>query len=446
MIDIMLNYRQSGHPGGSRSKVHLLVTTLLGGIMRWDIRHPEKPFGDRFVLVAGHTVPLVYATLTVFNHALRLKYAKTGDKRYLVPDVEHRAVLWEDLLKLRRNKGLPGHAEMEGKTLFFKFNTGPSGHGSPAAAGEAIALKRAGAGDVRVFAFEGEGGLTTGASHETKNTAWALGLRNLVYVVDWNDFGIDDHPVSSYIHGTPEDWFRPYGWRVFGAPDGSAFEPVLAALLEGVHSDNDGRPTAVWIRTRKGRGYGKYDYKSHGSPHAMNSPEYWETKRVFAEKYGVKFEGFGEPAPKDPQALRAQVRTNLERAIAVLREDGALVEYLADRLVEIGESVPDEHQGFRYRPSRDGGPAGQGRAEAGPKAGRLAAAEDDRIPFEDERLTDFRGYPPEMWAAAGAKLPNRAALAKWGSWANAWARKEYGRPVFAALSADLAESTNLAGF
>jgi len=58
----------------------------------------------------------------------------------------------EDLLFLRHNKGLPGHAEMEGKTLFFKFNTGPSGHGAPAALGEALALKHAGAGEVKVFA------------------------------------------------------------------------------------------------------------------------------------------------------------------------------------------------------------------------------------------------------------------------------------------------------
>ena len=28
-IDIMLNHRQSGHPGGSRSKVHVLLVTLL---------------------------------------------------------------------------------------------------------------------------------------------------------------------------------------------------------------------------------------------------------------------------------------------------------------------------------------------------------------------------------------------------------------------------------
>ncbi|MEP7158162.1 MAG: hypothetical protein ABI797_01925, partial [Chloroflexota bacterium] len=30
-IDLSLNYRQSGHPGGSRSKVHQLVALLLSG-------------------------------------------------------------------------------------------------------------------------------------------------------------------------------------------------------------------------------------------------------------------------------------------------------------------------------------------------------------------------------------------------------------------------------
>ena len=33
-IDLSLNYRQSGHPGGSRSKVHLLLAALLSGSMR----------------------------------------------------------------------------------------------------------------------------------------------------------------------------------------------------------------------------------------------------------------------------------------------------------------------------------------------------------------------------------------------------------------------------
>ena len=71
MIDLSLNYRQSGHPGGSRSKVHLFLALLLSGAMRWDVRRPWRPFADRFVLSAGHTVPLVYATLAVLNETLR---------------------------------------------------------------------------------------------------------------------------------------------------------------------------------------------------------------------------------------------------------------------------------------------------------------------------------------------------------------------------------------
>ena len=35
MIDIMLNYRQSGHPGGSRSKVPAMVALTLGVTVIW---------------------------------------------------------------------------------------------------------------------------------------------------------------------------------------------------------------------------------------------------------------------------------------------------------------------------------------------------------------------------------------------------------------------------
>ena len=183
-IDIMLNLRQSGHPGGSRSKVHGMVVTLLSGAMRWDIRDAGKRFGDRFVLVAGHANPVVYATLAVLNEAMRIKFSQTFNPKYSHFKGKEYQLVWEDLLTLRNNKGLPGHAEMEGKTLFFKFNTGPSGHGSPPAAGEALALKFANVPDIKVFAFEGEGGITTGATHETINSAWGLGLGNLIYFLD----------------------------------------------------------------------------------------------------------------------------------------------------------------------------------------------------------------------------------------------------------------------
>ena len=80
-IDVMLNFSQSGHPGGSRSKVHALVFTLLSGAMRWDIRDAGKSFSDRFVLVAGHCNPVVYATLAALNESLRLRYKIKKDKK-----------------------------------------------------------------------------------------------------------------------------------------------------------------------------------------------------------------------------------------------------------------------------------------------------------------------------------------------------------------------------
>src|SRR5438309_9106056 len=219
-IDLALNYRQSGHPGGSRSKVHLFLALMLSGAMRWDLRRPWRPFGDRFILSAGHTVPLIYATLATLNEALRVRHERTPDERYAFPFDGKFALTWEDLLGLRRHGGLPGHAEMAGKTLFLKWNTGPSGHGMPPTVGEAVALKIAGAERVKVFAVEGEGGLTPGASHETRNSAWGLGLSNLVFLLDWNDFGIDVNAVSSVVHGGPRDWFEPYGWRVVGTEQG----------------------------------------------------------------------------------------------------------------------------------------------------------------------------------------------------------------------------------
>jgi len=421
LIDLMLNYRQSGHPGGSRSKVHVFLATLLSGVMRWDIRHPEKRFADRFVLGAGHTIPLVYSTFAVLNEAMRLKYQRTGDARYAFPGPEERVLYWPDLLTFRRRGGLSGHAEMEGKTLFLKFNTGPSGHGSPAAAGQALALKRAGVQDARVFILEGEGGLTPGATHETMNSAWGLALDNLYYLVDWNDYGIDAHPVSSAVYGTPTDWFGSHGWRVFGTEDGSDWEPVTRTLLTMLHAENPDRaPSVSWFRTRKGRDYLKYDYASHGAPHPQNCETFWETKRPFAAKYGVTFQNMGGCAPTDPDALQEEFRANLKAVIDVLHRDEALVDYLADRLVELGESVPEETPTLRI--GRRGNP------------------------FNDERLYDYRRYPEDLYVAPGTVIANRAALAKWGAWVNAFGAKEYGRPLFIVSSADLAGSTQIAGF
>ena len=418
-IDLSLNYRQSGHPGGSRSKVHMMVALLLSGAMRWDLLRPWRRFGDRFVLSAGHTVPLVYATLAVLNEAMRARFELSGDSSFAFPDDGRWALTWEWLLRLRRRGGLPGHAEMEGRTLFLKFNTGPSGHGMPPAAGEALALKLAGAGDVKVFVFEGEGGLTPGSAHETKNTAWGLGLDNLVFMVDWNDFGIDPRPNSSVVAGAPVDWFAPYGWRVTGTEHGMEWGPVTRTVLDASCPPSS-VPTMAWFVTQKGRGYGKVDAASHGTPFPMNAPQFWDVRKQFMARYGVTYEGVDSPAPADPAAVQAQAAANLGIAMSVLRRDEDLVTWLSDRLAAIASTVPAAPpEGFRL-----------GRPEL----------------FSDQRLFDVSSYPDSMWKKPGEKAPNRSGLAAWAGYVNTLALRDYGRPLFIAASADLAESTNIAGF
>ncbi|MEZ4655126.1 MAG: hypothetical protein R3E12_16410 [Candidatus Eisenbacteria bacterium] len=296
------------------------------------------------VATAGHCATAVQHARHA-DRALRHKHAQTGGRGLpAIPNFEERALVWEDLLTFRRNGGLPGHAEMEGKTLFVKFNTGPSGHGSPPAAGAAMALKRAGADDVRVYAFEGEGGLTTGATHETRNSAWGLGRRQ-----PWSTSSTGTtsgsmstrHPRSS--RARRGDWFEPYGWHVTDGRRHGVERGPPHALSECIYADAKNLPRMCWVKTRKGRDYLKYDYASHGAPHKSNSEIYWETKRAFAEKYGVDFAGFGQPSPRIPMN-GAAVRTNFRKVVQVMHDDQALVDYLADTLVRIGDSVPQDHQ------------------------------------------------------------------------------------------------------
>ena len=106
--------------------------------------------------------------------------------------------------------------------------------------------------------------------------------------------------------------------------------------------------------------------------------------------------------------------------MSVLRRDDDLVTWLSDRLLAIAGTVPEEIDGFRLGPFR---------GVLRPAHLRLRSA-----------------IPHSMWKKPGEKAPNRAGLAAWGAYVNSLALREYGRPLFIAASADLAESTNIAGF
>ena len=425
LIDLTLNYRQSGHPGGSRSKVHFVLGTLLSrrdalgrAATLAHLRRPLRPLGR------AHRAPrLRHPGHPQRGHAgaprpRRRRALRLPRRRPLGADLGGPADASGTAAACRATRRWPA------RPCFFKANTGPSGHGMPVAAGEALALKMAGCPEVKVFVVEGEGGLTPGVTHETLNSAWGLGLGNLVFLVDWNDFGIDPRAASSVVYGTPEDWFGSHGWRTLGTPDGMAWEPVLRTALEAARGDNPaGLPTMAWFRTQKGRGYGKQDAASHGIPHALNSPAFWAVREGFMARYGVAYEGAGEPAPDDaggaPGAGRRQPAAGALRADAGTRP---LVRWLSDRLADLAASVPDAIPGCTL-------------------GGDTAAI------FSDPVITDFRSYPAELYKRARARCsPTARPSAPGAPGSTPTPGSDYGRPLFIACSADLAESTNVAGF
>ena len=193
------NYAQTGHFGGPLAYTPFNVAMhLVGpehGGLAYDYRRPKHPFGDKFMMAAGHSVPTCYALYMVLGQALERRFKLTGDKRYHVdPDV---AILPVDALGFRRGAGalktlladngladhplfeqakargikaLSGHAESIDVTN--DVNGGPSGVGIATAAGKAAFWDMAGAKNApKIMAVEGEFAMTEGHAQELKTQA-----------------------------------------------------------------------------------------------------------------------------------------------------------------------------------------------------------------------------------------------------------------------------------
>src|SRR5665213_4346001 len=80
------NYAQTGHFGGPLAYTPINVAAHLAGPerggLRYDYRRPKHPFGDKFMMAAGHSVPTCYALYMILGQALARKFEQTGDKRY----------------------------------------------------------------------------------------------------------------------------------------------------------------------------------------------------------------------------------------------------------------------------------------------------------------------------------------------------------------------------
>jgi transketolase len=383
------NYAQTGHFGGPLAYTPFNVVTHLAGPEKgglgYDYRRPKHPYGDKFMLAAGHCAPTCYALWMIMGEALARRYQATGDRRYYVaPDV---SMLPVDALGFRRGAGalktlladhglsdhprfaqargrgiraLSGHIESTDVTN--DVNGGPSGVGIATAAGKAAFWDIVGAsiGSPKIFAFEGEFAMCAGHAQELKTQAIALqtGKRLRVFFSD-NNAGIDDALIGGVVPSKFDgyrlrDQWTSYGWNVLSIPDGHDYRQIEDVLKTMEDWDpTDRRPMIVFGKTTKGYWPAAIDgtipgsgaqivgHASHPFGFKMNSPYIVSLARTFEERYGVQFDGIRDGAVTDPRERLLQFKTNIDVAMSVLERNG-LGDWLSDRLVEIGDAIRDE--------------------------------------------------------------------------------------------------------
>lgn len=280
----------SGHPGGSISSGRI-VSALLFGTMNYDISDPLREDADVLSYAAGHKALGLYAMYALRNEIVRIV---APDRLAPVQD----QLRLEDLLGFRRNpihdtplfrlfgsRALDGHPTPA--TPFVRLATGASGVGMASSMGYAAAmLDWFGKSAPFVHVLEGEGGLTPGRVSEALAFASTAGLRNVVVHVDWNQSSIDSDRVTregelagDYVQWDPAELFAMHRWNVISVEDGSAFQRIVAAQRAAVTMDN-GQPTAIVYRTRKGWQYGIEGKASHGAGHRLCSPAFYEALSI----------------------------------------------------------------------------------------------------------------------------------------------------------------------
>ena len=238
---------KAGHPGGSLSAADIF-TYLYFEELNIDPKNPKMADRDRFVLSKGHTAPGLYAVLA---------------ERGFFPK--------EDLVTLRHTGSyLQGHPDMK-HIPGIDMSSGSLGQGLSAAAGMAAAGKFDKK-DYRVYALCGDGEIQEGQIWEAAMWAGFRKLDNLVVIVDNNGLQIDGN-IADVCSPYPIDKkFEAFNFHVIADVDAHDFEALRAAFKEA--RETKGMPTAIILKSVKGKGVSFMENKAGWHGKAPNDEEY----------------------------------------------------------------------------------------------------------------------------------------------------------------------------
>lgn len=249
---------KSGHPGGSLSAADIF-TYLYFEEMNVDPKAPDKADRDRFVLSKGHVAPAYYSTLA------------------------HKGFFpVEDLTTLRKvGSYLQGHPDKK-HIPGVDMSSGSLGQGISAAVGMALSAKMDGA-DYRVYTLLGDGEIQEGQVWEASMFAGFRKLDNLVVIVDNNGLQIDGS-IEDVCSPYPIDKkFEAFNFHVINVADGNDIDQLEAAFKEA--RETKGMPTAIIMKTVKGKGVSFMENSAGWHGKAPNDAEY-EIAMADLEKAG----------------------------------------------------------------------------------------------------------------------------------------------------------------
>ena len=238
---------KAGHPGGSLSAADV-YTYLYFEEMNIDPKDPKKADRDRFVLSKGHTAPGLYSTL--------------ANRGYFPV---------EDLTTLRQiGSHLQGHPCLQ-HTPGVDMSSGSLGQGISTAVGMAMSAKLSND-SYRVYTLLGDGEIQEGQVWEAAMFAGHRKLDNLVVIVDNNGLQIDGR-IEDVCSPYPIDKkFEAFNFHVINVADGNDFDQLRAAFKEA--NETKGMPTAIVMKTVKGKGVSYMENQAGWHGKAPNDDEY----------------------------------------------------------------------------------------------------------------------------------------------------------------------------
>ncbi len=215
----------SGHPSSSLSAADLMAV-LLAGHLRYSFDDPDNPAGDHLIFSKGHASPLIYALFRAagaIDDAELLTNRKFGSRLQGHPTP---IIPWVDVA------------------------TGSLGQGLPIAVGVAMAAKRPLGAPYHVWTVVGDSESAEGSIWEGFARAGFEKLDNITAIIDVNRLGQRGPTELEWDMETYKRRIEAFGWNAI-VVDGHNVEEIDAAMTEAL---NDGMPTAIVAKTKKGQG------------------------------------------------------------------------------------------------------------------------------------------------------------------------------------------------